>query len=117
MRPINNLVHVVSTPSNVITPPIDYDAVAAKYDKRWETSRYDGVLAALQRFIGGTGEHGSQDIAEIGCGTGHWLAALRDRARRLAGVDLSAEMLKRARPNPPAKMRLRTTIPHRRSLA
>ena len=27
MRPINNLVHVVSTPSNVITPPIDYDAV------------------------------------------------------------------------------------------
>lgn len=79
------------------TRRIDYDAVAARYDKRWETSRYDGVLATLQRFIGGTGEHRSQDIAEVGCGTGHWLAALRDRARRLAGVDLSSEMLKRAR--------------------
>jgi ubiquinone/menaquinone biosynthesis C-methylase UbiE len=79
---------------------VDYDAVAAKYDKRWETSRYDGVLAGLQRFIEGS-EPGSRDIAEVGCGTGHWLAALRDRARRHAGVDLSSEMLKRARVTAP----------------
>jgi hypothetical protein len=34
-------------PSNVSTHQVDYDAVAAEYDKRWETSRYDGVLAVL----------------------------------------------------------------------
>ena len=79
------------------THRVDYDTVAAEYDRRWETSRYDGVLALLERFIGETGEHGSRDIAEVGCGTGHWLAALRDRARRHAGIDLSTEMLKRAR--------------------
>jgi ubiquinone/menaquinone biosynthesis C-methylase UbiE len=81
----------------VSTHRVDYDAVAARYDKRWETSRYDGVLAFLQRFVGGQGEPASRDIAEVGCGTGHWLAALRDRARRHAGLDLSSEMLKRAR--------------------
>ena len=79
------------------THRVDYDVVAAEYDRRWETSRYDGVLAALQRFIDGDDEPGPREIAEVGCGTGHWLAALRERARRLAGVDLSAEMLKRAR--------------------
>ena len=79
------------------TDPVDYDAVAAEYDKRWETSRYDGVLAALHRFIDGDGDPGTREVAEVGCGTGHWLAALRDRARGHAGVDLSAEMLKRAR--------------------
>jgi len=88
----------------VSTHRVDYDAVAARYDQRWETSRYDGVLAALQRFIGGQGESASQDIAEVGCGTGHWLAALRDRARRHAGLDLSAEMLKRARTAAPFAM-------------
>jgi SAM-dependent methyltransferase len=82
---------------HVSTRRVEYDAVAAGYDERWETSRYDGVLAALERFIGGPGESASRDIAEVGCGTGHWLAALRDRARRHAGLDLSSEMLKRAR--------------------
>ena len=86
-----------SVSSNVSTHRVDYDAVAAQYDRRWETSRYDGVLALLERFIGGPGAHGSRDIAEVGCGTGHWLAALRDRARRHAGVDLSTKMLTRAR--------------------
>jgi ubiquinone/menaquinone biosynthesis C-methylase UbiE len=81
----------------VRTHQVDYDAVAADYDRRWKTSRYDGVLAVLQRFVGGTSERESLDVAEVGCGTGHWLAALRDRARRHAGVDLSSEMLKRAR--------------------
>ena len=77
-----------------MTKPVDYDAVAPAYDQRYERNRYDGVRAVLQRFIG---EPGCADAAEVGCGTGHWLAELRGRVRMAAGLDLSAEMLQRAR--------------------
>jgi SAM-dependent methyltransferase len=33
----------------------------------------------------------------VGCGTGHWLDQLRGRAHTVAGLDLSFEMLQRAR--------------------
>ena len=74
--------------------PVDYDVVAPAYDTRYERNRYDGVRDVLQRFIG---EPGSVDAAEVGCGTGHWLAEIRGRIRTAAGLDLSAEMLQRAR--------------------
>jgi len=73
---------------------VDYDIVAPTYDTRYERNRYDGVRAVLQRFIG---EPGCVDAAEVGCGTGHWLAELRGRIRTAAGLDLSAGMLQRAR--------------------
>ena len=73
---------------------MDYDVVAPTYDTRYERNRYDGVRAVLQRFIG---EPGCVDAAEVGCGTGHWLAELRGRIRTAAGLDLSAGMLQRAR--------------------
>jgi ubiquinone/menaquinone biosynthesis C-methylase UbiE len=77
-----------------MTQAVDYDVVAAAYDKRYETHRFDGIEAVLQRLIGASG---CADAAEVGCGTGHWLAALRGRVRTAAGLDLSAEMLQRAR--------------------
>jgi len=77
-----------------MTHQVDYDAVAPAYDRRYERNRYDGVAAVLQRFIG---EPGTVDAAEVGCGTGHWLAELQGRARTVAGLDLSAHMLARAR--------------------
>lgn len=77
-----------------MTQLVDYDVVAPAYDRRYELNRFDGVEAVLQRFIG---DSGSADAAEVGCGTGHWLAQLRGRVRRAAGLDLSAEMLQRAR--------------------
>lgn len=73
---------------------MDYDIVAAAYDKRYEAYRFDAVEAILLRFIG---DSGGADAAEVGCGTGHWLATLRGRVRTAAGLDLSAEMLQRAR--------------------
>ena len=77
-----------------MTQRVDYDLVAAAYDKRYETHRFDGVEAVLRRFIG---DSGCADAAEVGCGTGHWLATLRGGFRTAAGLDLSAEMLQRAR--------------------
>jgi ubiquinone/menaquinone biosynthesis C-methylase UbiE len=82
-----------------MTQPVDYDVVAPSYDKRYERNRYDGVRAVLRRFVG---EPGSADAAEVGCGTGHWLADLHGRVRRAAGLDLSAEMLQRARTAAPS---------------
>jgi predicted TPR repeat methyltransferase len=40
---------------------------------------------------------GAFDILDLGCGTGLCGTALRDRARRLVGVDISSRMLDRAR--------------------
>jgi ubiquinone/menaquinone biosynthesis C-methylase UbiE len=77
-----------------MTQRVNYDLIAPAYDKRYETHRFDGVEAVLRRFIV---EAGVMDAGEVGCGTGHWLAQLRDRVRVAAGVDLSSEMLQRAR--------------------
>jgi ubiquinone/menaquinone biosynthesis C-methylase UbiE len=78
---------------------VDYDVVAGEYDRRYERNRYDGVQAALHRFIGGAGDG---DALEVGCGTGHWLADLHGRVRTIAGLDRSAEMLRRARTAAPS---------------
>src|SRR4051794_24777270 len=81
-----------------MTRRVDYDVVASTYDNRYERNRYDGVQAAVKRFIG---ESARVDAAEVGCGTGHWLAAIHGRVRTAAGLDVSAEMLLRARRTAP----------------
>jgi len=87
-----------------MTRTVDYDTVAAEYDRRYERNRYDGVQAFLHRFIGGRADG---VVAEAGCGTGHWLADLHGCVRQLAGLDLSAEMLQRARTAAPAALIVR----------
>lgn len=87
--------------------PVDYDLVAPTYDKRYETNRFDEVKAVLQRFIG---EPGHADAAEVGCGTGHWLAELRGRVRTAAGLDVSAEMLRHARAAAPFALVVRGRV-------
>jgi ubiquinone/menaquinone biosynthesis C-methylase UbiE len=82
-----------------MTHPVNYDAVAPAYDRRYERNRFDGVAAVLRRFVG---EPARADVAEVGCGTGHWLAEIRGLARSVAGVDLSAGMLRRARTAAPS---------------
>jgi ubiquinone/menaquinone biosynthesis C-methylase UbiE len=77
-----------------MTQSVDYDDVAPAYDRRYERNRYDGVAGVLRRFIG---ESESIDVAEVGCGTGHWLAQCCNRARTVTGLDLSHQMLQRAR--------------------
>ena len=68
----------------------DYDSVAASYDRRYSVHDYAGVRNALVEFIAG-----AHSILEVGCGTGHWLAAI-DRSL-VAGVEPSSAMIARAR--------------------
>jgi SAM-dependent methyltransferase len=76
----------------------DYDSIADKYDRRYNLHTYAGVREALVNFLG------SETVSaalEVGCGTGHWLAALTGRASLLAGVEPAAGMLARARHTAP----------------
>jgi ubiquinone/menaquinone biosynthesis C-methylase UbiE len=104
----------------------DYDSIADRFDARYGLYGYDGVRETLLNFLGDT----PNAALEVGCGTGHWLAALQGRLnpsphnagppspedtrvldrsanapaerRLLAGVDPSAPMLARARIAAPA---------------
>ncbi len=84
---------------------VDYDGVASTYDRRYVRNRYDGILACLHTFI--HAESGTA-VAEVGCGTGHWLADLsQDWLRKVAGLDLSAGMLEQARAAAPTALLVR----------
>jgi ubiquinone/menaquinone biosynthesis C-methylase UbiE len=85
--------------------PVNYDVVAPAYDRRYERNRYEGVRACLQRFV-----DGALAAAEVGCGTGHWLAELSARGLQvLGGLDLSSGMLEQARAAAPTALLARGT--------
>ena len=71
---------------------IDYDALAATFDQRYVHNDYSGTAAALAKFVA----EPNATVLEVGCGTGHWLAAISG-ATTVAGIDRSWEMLRRAR--------------------
>jgi SAM-dependent methyltransferase len=89
--------------------PVNYDAVAPTYDRRYERHPYDDIAACLRTFLaGGTGA-----VAEIGCGTGHWLGAAAALGQaKVIGVDVSSGMLERARTHAPAALLVRATADH-----
>lgn len=70
---------------------VDYDDVASTYNRRYERNRYDGTRAALYEFLG---DAANADVAEVGCGTGHWLADVAGSVRTIIGIDASWEMLR-----------------------
>ncbi len=72
---------------------VDYDRIAPAYDQRFKANRLDGVCAALQALAQ---DLQAEQILEVGCGTGRWLADLALERRRLYGLDLSAGMLDEA---------------------
>ena len=78
----------------VQSPRVDYDEIAANYDRRYESRRYDDSERMLRDWIAAAPPG---RFLEVGCGTGHWLAALREPARGAFGLDPSAGMLARAR--------------------
>src|SRR4051812_10835209 len=77
---------------------VDYDNVAPIFDRRYETNERSDIEALLRRFV--TGCHHSR-VAEVGCGTGHWLAGIDDLAGQVLGADTSMRMLAHARTNAP----------------
>ncbi len=85
--------------------PVNYDAVAPGYDRRYDGNGYEGVQACLRQFLGGA----PLLVAEVGCGTGHWLAEMSQSARKIVGLDLSTGMLGEARANAPTAMLVRGT--------
>lgn len=73
-----------------------WDAVAQRSDRRWRASRlYHRRLSEVYGFLVPPG----QRVLEVGCGAGDLLAALRPAVG--VGVDLSGEMIARARARHP----------------
>jgi SAM-dependent methyltransferase len=72
---------------------VDYDRLAHQFDERYRHQPLSGVEARLRALAG---QPGIGRALEIGCGTGHWLAALGDLPLELTGLDPSFAMLRRA---------------------
>lgn len=77
---------------------VDYDSIAATYDRRYLENDYSGVESALTAFAG---QEPVGRVLEVGCGTGHWLRLLAEKGIRVAGVDPSGHMLAHARARAP----------------
>jgi ubiquinone/menaquinone biosynthesis C-methylase UbiE len=91
----------------------DYDSISSQYDRRYQGQGYPGTERTLFKFIG---DDGTKRVLEVGCGTGHWLKVFSNRIAFLAGLDLSANMLQRARESVPEAPLVRgraETLPYR----
>lgn len=75
---------------------VDYDVVAPAYDRRYDHNRFDDLRDALLHFIGDARD---TDVAEVGCGTGHWLSEIAAVVRSAVGIDPSWSMLRAAAAN------------------
>jgi ubiquinone/menaquinone biosynthesis C-methylase UbiE len=85
---------------------VNYDEIALSFDARYTAGLYDGVLTALVDLIGAKRPC---SVLEVGCGTGYWLAALRESVECLCGIDRSLEMLRHASARLPGAGLLRAT--------
>jgi SAM-dependent methyltransferase len=75
-------------------PRVDYEKIAQAYDRRYAIDDFTGIERCLRDFLGA-----ALSAAELGCGTGHWLAAgtaLRHRPF-VVGLDSAWAMLSKAR--------------------
>lgn len=71
-----------------------FDSYAGEFDSHLvQTLRYDAPSVLVERFAGKRFAH----ALDLGCGTGLCGPLLRPLAQRLTGVDLSAQMLEKAR--------------------
>lgn len=72
----------------------DYEAIASQYDCRYKFRSYSGIEQTLVQFVG---NNNSSNLLEVGSGTGHWLQFLANHVVHVTGIDLSMNMLLRAR--------------------
>lgn len=77
-------------------PAVEYDSFASQYDCRYEAGDYTGVEHSLLEFVAG-----SDDILEVGSGTGHWIMRLGRQGYRVAGLDPGGAMLDLAKQKAP----------------
>ena len=73
---------------------VNYDEIAGTFDARYTVESFEGVfseLCSLARQVGARG------ILEVGCGSGHWIARMKDAGHDVWGLDLSLGMLQQAR--------------------
>jgi SAM-dependent methyltransferase len=71
-----------------------YDGHADWYDTEFQPAPLDGpTWAAVSRLLGA----GSGTLLDVGCGTGAYAVALGDLGWQVTGVDVSEDMLRRAR--------------------
>lgn len=77
----------------------DFDGAAERYDQWYQTARgavYDRLeKKAISRLLPHGGD--TKKLLEIGCGTGHWSAFFSANGYHVTGVDVSEDMLMRAR--------------------
>src|SRR5258705_8241369 len=77
---------------------VDYDRVAAGYDRRYR----DGGPAGLAAFVRARCLPGdARAVLDVGCGTGRWTSEAVAAGRRAVGLDPSAAMLAVARERAP----------------
>jgi ubiquinone/menaquinone biosynthesis C-methylase UbiE len=74
----------------------DFDVIADKYDKWYETAEgamYDRLeKKAVSRYLRQNTQGGK--LLEVGCGTGHWSQFFSDCGFAVTGVDISESMIK-----------------------
>jgi SAM-dependent methyltransferase len=84
--------------TKIFEKQVNYDNVAPTYDRRYSGGEPEGITAALLDVIRRVK---AERVLEVGCGTGHWLAALQPCVRRVYGLDLSFAMLQKAQQQHP----------------
>lgn len=75
---------------------VDYDRLAAEYDRRFVPGQDFDTGRALREQVE---QVNARRIMEVGCDTGHWLEVLSAPDRSLIGVDYSRGMLALAQVN------------------
>src|SRR5690349_4156257 len=73
-----------------------WDVLAPAYDQLTSFHDHAAWAAQLDGLARGVGQVGRR-LLDAGCGTGSSTAAMRDRGYDVAGFDISAAMLERAR--------------------
>jgi ubiquinone/menaquinone biosynthesis C-methylase UbiE len=74
-------------------PPATFDDVASRYESHAHAQKDAG-----ERLLGMLALRGTEDVLDVGCGTGHMAALLRGRTTgAIVGIDPSPEMIAVAR--------------------
>lgn len=73
---------------------VDYEGVAAGYDRRYAGGGPEGLAALVRTRAAAAGR---RPVLDVGCGTGHWTSIVASAGGRAVGLDPSAAMLARAR--------------------